>query len=72
VNPDINVDVQTAMPKNDSKVRAKILTPRITSLQGKVFSPKISEREEIQLGPLKKVRSPISKVAKEFVLSPTA
>lgn len=60
------------MPRKDSKVRAKILTPRISSLQGKVFSPASIEREEIRLGPLKKVRSPVSKVARELAVSPTA
>lgn len=71
LNPDKEVDYQTAMPNFASKVREKILTPRIAKLQEKILTPRVGQLQELEVGPLDRVKSPVNKVVKAFE-KPTA
>lgn len=66
IKPDKNIDYLTQMPSRESQFRQRILTDRISDISSRILSPQALSSNEITFGPLKKLKSPISALAKEF------
>ena len=66
IKPDKHIDYLTQMPSRESQFRHRILTDRMADLNTKILSPQALSSNEITFGPLKKLKSPISSLAKEL------